>query len=463
MKKIFHIFGSLRLTVILLAVSTLLVLLGTLDQANWGIYHTQERYFHSWVVFSPVVSLLSLVVLKTYPENLEFLVLPLPGGFLLGALLSINLVCAHFRYYRPGWRRSGIILIHGGLILLIVSGFLGSALQREWQMSLDEGGGPVRHLTAIRGSELALVRVGEDEDTHHVVPGAALERGETIRFPGTGVTVRIEDLVVNSLIEGRARLIRMESAAAGDADSDSGEASERAAALLGEDAILLVPLPGDEPGDEPVRIPPEQWRGLAADGVAAVEQKPTYRHNESNIASAVASVEADGEPLGTWLLSTALDLIPAIAPQTFAHDGNTYRFELRFPREYLPFSLALEDFTHRRHPNTNIPAEFASQVVLDNPRTGEKRDIRISMNNPLRYAGHTFYQASFANDDQTSVLQVVRNPSRILPYVSITVVGLGLILHFILRLVRFTNARHPGQTDEPAATRGKAARSQANS
>lgn len=445
MKKFFQIFGSLRLTVVLLAVSTLLVLLGTLDQANYGIYHTQERYFNSWVVLSPVVSLLSLVVLKTYPENLEFLALPLPGGFLLGALLTINLVCAHFRYYRPGWRRGGIILIHGGLILLIVSGFLGSALQREWQMSLDEGGGPVRHLTAIRGSELALVRVGEEADTHHVAPGSLLAPGETIRFPGTDLTVRIEDFVGNSLIEERRRLIRMESAAEG--GGGSGEVSERAAELLGEDEVLLVPLPGVEPA----RIPPEQQRGLAAEsGVAAVEKKPTYRHGESNFASAVATVEAGGEPLGTWLLSSALDFIPGISGQSFEHEGETYRIELRFPREYLPFSLALEEFTHKRHPNTDIPAEFASEVVLDNPETGEKRDIRISMNKPLRYAGHTFYQASFANDDQTSVLQVVRNPSRLLPYISIAVVGAGLILHFMLRLVRFTNARSADGASEPS-------------
>ena len=45
------------------------------------------------------------------------------------------------------------------------------------------------------------------------------------------------------------------------------------------------------------------------------------------------------------------------------------------------------------------------------------------MNQPLRYAGETFYQASFANDDRTSILQVVRNPGWLLPYIACAMVG----------------------------------------
>ena len=57
------------------------------------------------------------------------------------------------------------------------------------------------------------------------------------------------------------------------------------------------------------------------------------------------------------------------------------------------------------------------------------------MNSPLRYAGETFYQASFAPDDSGTVLQVVRNPGWLLPYISCAVVTLGLVWHFGVRLV----------------------------
>ena len=35
---------------------------------------------------------------------------------------------------------------------------------------------------------------------------------------------------------------------------------------------------------------------------------------------------------------------------------------------------------------------FAARVQLQNPQTGENREVEISMNHPLRYAGLTFYQ-----------------------------------------------------------------------
>jgi ABC-type transport system involved in cytochrome c biogenesis permease subunit len=58
------------------------------------------------------------------------------------------------------------------------------------------------------------------------------------------------------------------------------------------------------------------------------------------------------------------------------------------------------------------------------------------MNQPLRYGGETLYQASFANDDRTSILQVVRNPGWRLPYLACGMVGLGLILQFGSHLAR---------------------------
>ena len=46
---------------------------------------------------------------------------PFPGGLLLGILLLTNLLAAHLVRFKLAWRRSGILLIHGGLIVLMVS------------------------------------------------------------------------------------------------------------------------------------------------------------------------------------------------------------------------------------------------------------------------------------------------------------------------------------------------------
>ena len=48
------------------------------------------------------------------------------------------------------------------------------------------------------------------------------------------------------------------------------------------------------------------------------------------------------------------------------------------------------------------------------------------MNHPLLYAGETFYQQSFLPGDTGTILQVVRNPGWLLPYISCVMVALGM-------------------------------------
>ena len=65
------------------------------------------------------------------------------------------------------------------------------------------------------------------------------------------------------------------------------------------------------------------------------------------------------------------------------------------------------------------------------------------MNNPLRYAGITFYQADFDRvAERGTVLQVVKNPSWMTPYVACMLVGIGMLAHFGTMLVRFLRRRN---------------------
>lgn len=115
---------------------------------------------------------------------------------------------------------------------------------------------------------------------------------------------------------------------------------------------------------------------------------------------------------------------------------------MRQRREYLPYSLKLKKFRHDVYPGTNIPKNFSSLLQLSNPSTGEQREVLVFMNQPLRYAGKAFYQASFGKNDTLSVLQVVQNPGWLLPYLACALVGAGLLLHFGIVLARSV-ARRP--------------------
>ena len=122
---------------------------------------------------------------------------------------------------------------------------------------------------------------------------------------------------------------------------------------------------------------------------------------------------------------------------------------MRPERVYYPFSLELEKATHTVYEGTDIPKDFRSRVKLSNAQTGENREVEISMNHPLRYAGLTFYQyqmdagqaARQAGRPLSSVLQVVHNPSWLTPYIGCAMVALGLIIQFMFHLTGFLSKR----------------------
>ena len=82
-------------------------------------------------------------------------------------------------------------------------------------------------------------------------------------------------------------------------------------------------------------------------------------------------------------------------------------------------------------------ALLCTQAGPDTPETREKREVLIYMNNPLRYAGETYYQADWDKDDHGTVLQVVRNPSWLTPYLSCIMVAGGLVVQFLTHLLGF--------------------------
>jgi cytochrome c biogenesis protein ResB len=180
---------------------------------------------------------------------------------------------------------------------------------------------------------------------------------------------------------------------------------------------------------------------------------------------AIVEVLENGKSLGSWLLSPILD------PQEVkTANGQVVRMGLRFKRYYLPFTVKLLKATHEIYPGTatdmnpeGIPKNFQSRVQIDNPTTGDNREVDIYMNNPLRYAGLTFFQYQMGQDEMasgnavgTSTLQVVRNPSWLTPYFGCAIVALGMVYQFLYHLVRFIGRRGKQPPAVPSEKKGKA-------
>jgi len=390
-KRVLLFFTSLKLTVVLLGFSMALVFFGTLDQVNFGIHETQKRYFESILVFwNP---------LPPHSDSpFANIGLPLPGGYLLGPLLLINLVVAQSYRFRWSWKKSGILMIHVGIVLLIISEFVTDFFAVERQMWIDEGG-TKNWSESYLENEIAIIdQTDPTLETVYAINSDKLRSGDWIEDERLPFRILVEKYYPN------ARIRRT----------------------------------GPEEN-----IPPQASQGVAAgSGFIADWAQETFVDNEINADTAIVRLYDGEEDLGTWMISNLFDGDRFPAQQLKVGD-RTYEIKLRFKRTYYPFSVTLVDFTHKRYPGTEIPKDFSSRVVVTNPAEGVERESLIYMNHPLRFEGHTFYQASFANQDTSSMLQVVRNPGWTLPYISVTMVGVGLLVQFGIGLSRSKTVRSP--------------------
>ena len=117
---------------------------------------------------------------------------------------------------------------------------------------------------------------------------------------------------------------------------------------------------------------------------------------------------------------------------------------------------ALFDPAHQVHART-APRHRSPKPIREPCAAEESAEERRPRGDNLdesapAHAGETLYQASFANDDRTSILQVVRNPGWLLPYVACAMVGAGLIWQFVSHLARARRQRD----SQPTAAAPKA-------
>lgn len=377
--------SSLRLTVVCLLIGMLLIFAGTLDQVHIGIHGAQEKYFRSFATLWKIPGFAL--------GDFHFGYLPLPGGYLIGGILLVNLLAAHISRFRLLWTQSGIFLIHAGIMLLLIGELLTGLLADESIMRLDEGERSA-YSENNRQTELIFTRdISNDKEQVVAIPEKLLENseGETLHHPLLPFSLHIEKFMANAELELRTK--------------------------------------------NPSAPPSGATTGIGIQ-VTALPKPRTGKLDEHDSTTALVELRAgDGEKLGKWLFSRNLTV------QSFKYRGNTFFMSIRRQRNYKPFTLELIDFTHDRYAGTNIPKNFSSRLRLVHPAAGVNREVLVFMNNPLRYGGYTFYQQGFDNNDTTSILQVVRNPAWIMPYVSCSMVGIGLMIQFGMHLIRFSRRR----------------------
>jgi hypothetical protein len=377
--RVVRFFASLKLTVVCLAFAVLLVFLGTIAQADEGLYKAQSRYFRSLLIYWS-------------PAGADWKVPVFPGGYLVGGLLILNLVTAFADRLRSVRGRFGLLTVHLGLILLLLGQFATDLLSVESHLRLTTGE-PKNYSESGSQTELAVIDTSHPEaDEVYPVAESLLARGQDIRVPELPFIIKVKKYWVNSRLENRPK--------------------------------------------EGASAPPVASQGVGPE-ILVQAAPPAVKMDERNLPAAVIELATPEGSLGTWLVALVLN-----DPQLVTVKGKTYTLQLRPTRYYKPYTITLLKFTHDKYPGTDIPKNFSSRVRVERPDTGEDREVLIYMNNPLRFGGETYYQSGYdERDPRVSILQVVRNPGWLTPYLSCLLVGLGLTIQFASHLIEFVKQR----------------------
>jgi hypothetical protein len=390
--------ASIRLTLTLLSLSMILIFVATLEQVRIGIRGALAEYFESMfgVWYYPI---------QFWGGNyLNDIPIPIPGGYLLGGLLILNLTAAYITRFQWTGKKMGIQLIHLGIILLLVGQLATQAIQEESRMQINKGESS-DYIERFHGVELAFSDVTNPKTQRVVtIPQQILEEGGTIRTPELPFKIQIKHFGVNC-------------------------------------DFTVTPN-----GSERKGISKEITRGVGISANLSITDKEEDFSSEGlNFGYLIFELFDGSESLGTWLSLAhpggnhwwkESPRLSDLAFQPVRHKGKLWGLTLRSEREYLPYSIELLDIENEFYQGTEIPFNFESDIVL-NMEGNKSRRALVYMNTPLRHGGKTFYQYQMNAAANYTVFQVIRNPSWLVPYIACVLVSIGLLWQFSFHLVRF--------------------------
>lgn len=374
-KRVLDFCASYGFAVVILGFLLLLTLFGTLEQVEHGLFQAQKKYFESFFLlhhFGPIPFIGTIPV-------------PLPGVYLLMILLFINLLSGAIIRAPKDWRRPGMLIAHGGILFMIIAGFVTYEFSVSGHMTLYERQS-ASHFSSYYDFEIAVIENTDD-------PRKFLIDGDDFQYLDTDE----QRVFHHAELPFELRL----------------------------DRYFRNAQPQFVPGFEE-----------AIDGVL-MRALPLEKEAERNVAGAIVTLldrETGMERKGLlWGIS--------MAPWKVSHGDTEYLIDLRHKRYPVPFTITLDKFIRELHPRTGMAANFESEVTKVQDGQGRKIDIR--MNEPLRHEGYTFFQASWGppdagpNDPLFSTFAVVNNPADQWPKYSCYIIAFGLTIHFLQKLAQY--------------------------
>lgn len=384
-RHIFDFLSGFGLATVTLLILGLLTWFATLEQVDNGLYPTLNKYFATdW----KHLFILPEVNGRTVP-------LPLPGGYWMCAVLLVNLTLGGIVRIRKGWKHAGNIISHFGIIFMLLGAGVTYHFSERGNMPVSEGQSSNTAEDYFEYVvEVAEIKDGKPTDIH-VIRGNQIDKLEgaklrTFKFPDFPFELELTNYQSNCV-----------PVSATERAPDQGQ-------YVAEGYFLMEKPKGEQP-------------------------EPAEQHTAGCYARIVDDKGVKGAP---FILAGA-----SFHPFTYHQGERIFTIDMHKRLWPMPFTVQLDKFTADFHPGTNRPAGFVSNVTrIEN---GAKAPVTIQMNEPMRYEGLTFFQASYGppgagpGQKMYSVFEVVRNPADQWPLYSLLIVAIGLAITFLTRLINF--------------------------
>ena len=361
-------------------------------------------------------------------------------------------------------KRAGIVLLHGGIGLMMFSELMVGTSAIESQMSVREGDS-CNFVQDSRFVELAVIdRSDKDADTVVTVPQSRLDEGPMllehswlprwfIRFFPVSLRSSLgcsagEVVVTDDKLPFDLKVVKYLQNS--DVRPLKGGETNPATTGLGLEVLAV-----------------EVEKNVGASASNKVDESAIYvelleKGTHKSLGTYLLNVlqarlqdsrERSGMSAAEVRAATGPFLVKMSAPAVVKLDDKPYELALRFKRYYKPYSMSLIDVHTEYYPGTTTPRDYSSTLQLVDPSRDVDRQVKVWMNNPLRFAGETFYQSTVGPDPITGIdttgMQVVSNTGWMIPYVSCMIVGVGMLFQFGQTLLRFLRRR---ETASAAAT-----------
>ncbi len=457
--KTFNFLKSLRLAVIIIISLGIVSAVGTIYEAKYDAEYAQLLIYQSIYMYAVMI------------------------------MLIINLLAVMVDRWPWKKRHTGFILAHIGIILTLIGAFQ----TQKWGLdgSLAFGIGDTNRYVSVRERELGvwssftgegLVKLGQKDTNflkqhpkkhpfkldvgnksieileyyHYAVKESEI-KASTLDNDGPAVRFQLQNANVN-LTEWLVKPAYKESES-----TDLGPAkvvlTSKEYNFEGTNAIVISPNAGSPEKERELKyqIFTKSKGGLATSGIikegevletgwmglqfrvlrflpkAREHVEYTPRETPNKVTTSAIKFKFDGQE--HWMgVNTVLRLFT---------DNQMYMVSWGNKRIDIGFDMKLEEFKIGYNEGTQKAATYESVVNVPGADP-----VVISMNEPLKHNGFTFYQASFEQDESgkpvASVLSVNHDPGRPLKYLGSLLLVLGSIMLFYFK--RF------GQKSTPKAS-----------